>query len=113
MQGMDMDVIVHCTCLPVLPAAQQAALKLMTQLAAHLPHTSLASIVEVCAVLTGSQSCMLKDVFCNCITQLRGSRYALPCLQLLPMLIFAFGIDAINDVSVMEKSVATYNMKIE
>ncbi|KAK9825496.1 hypothetical protein WJX74_001182 [Apatococcus lobatus] len=45
-QGMDMGVIVHCTCLPNQPAAQQAALKLLTQLAAHLPHTSLAAIVE-------------------------------------------------------------------
>lgn len=63
MQGMDMDVIVHCTCLPVLPAAQQAALKLMTQLAAHLPHTSLASVVKVRALLAGSQLCMLQDAF--------------------------------------------------
>lgn len=70
-QGMDMDVIVHCTCLPVLPAAQQAALKLMTQLAAHLPHASLASIVEVCTVLTESKPCMLSHVYCNCNTQQR------------------------------------------
>ncbi len=42
-----MGVVIRCTCLPSQPAAQQAALKLLTHLAAHLPHASLATIINV------------------------------------------------------------------
>ncbi|KAK9866983.1 hypothetical protein WJX84_002095 [Apatococcus fuscideae] len=45
-KGMDMGVVIRCTCLPSQPAAQQAALKLLTHLAAHLPHASLATIIN-------------------------------------------------------------------